>query len=123
MFLQSLIQKKMTAEGLSIRSAARRIGISHTTLVGFMGGQRIDMSTLEAICKWANVSVRDALGYDKDSDVNSAISAILSASPDLKQTFEDAAADLDAGVITQDDLREIVQYAAYRLKMAREKAR
>jgi transcriptional regulator with XRE-family HTH domain len=121
MFLQSLIRKKVDDERLSLRRAASQIGISHTTLRIFMLGQRVDMPTLELICKWANVSVRDALGYDKESDLNSAVAAVASASPELGQLFQDAAQSLANGEIAENDLREIIQYVSFRLKMAKER--
>jgi transcriptional regulator with XRE-family HTH domain len=121
MFLQSLVQSKLKAEKLSIRRAAHHIGISHTTLASFLQGSTVDLDTVTRVCQWLNISVRTALGFDTDSDTASAVAAILEAEPELGDIFRQAAESVSAGELPAEDFREIIQYAAIRLRMAKER--
>lgn len=121
MFLQSLFKKELEARHLSIRAASREIGVSHTTLSLFMKGEAVDLKTTEAISNWLGISVRDALGYDKDSDVASAVASLLETEPGLKTIFQDALADYQARRLSADDLKDIIRYAAFRLDLAKER--
>jgi transcriptional regulator with XRE-family HTH domain len=121
MFVKSLIVQKMQSERLSVRRAASAIGISHTTLAAYLKGATIDLPTLTRICNWLNVSPRSAMGFDTDSDVASAVATILETEPDLARIFREAASDVQLGSLPFEDFREIVHYAATRLRMAKDR--
>ena len=59
--LRKLIGKKMKEDGLSMRTAAKEIGVSHTTVNRVLTGSPLDIPTLLAICDWLDVQPATAL--------------------------------------------------------------
>lgn len=119
MFLQSMINQKLAAEKISLRQAAAQIGMAHSTLRNFLIGNQMDMDTIQKICNWLNVSVRDALGFDTDSDTAAAVATVLEMEPELAEIFRAAATDVRDGKLPPEDFLEIVRYATYRLQTAK----
>lgn len=120
MFLQALVNQRMNSEGLSLRKAAGQIGIAHTTLASFLKGTPTDLGSLQLICKWMNVSVRDALGFDTDNDTAAAVATILEMEPELAEIFRKAAVEVQDGMLKAEEFREIIRYSAYRLNSVKE---
>lgn len=76
MTLAEYIRSEVDRQGLSIRKAAERIGISHVTLLRIFRGEMPSLDTLNKLATWAGTSLAymlQLLGYDveeKSSEVD-----------------------------------------------------
>lgn len=125
MFRQ-ILENEITKRKISVRDAAREIGISHTTLIAARDGtRRVDMDTALAIARWAGVPLStivmeaDPVTY-KDNALIQAILMVIEAAPDLKEVFVNAAEELQNGTLTMGDFRDIVEYAGYKIRTRKE---
>ena len=67
--LAARLREKRFTQGLTLRQAARAVGISHTTLSRVMRGTRVpDRESLLLLAKWLNVSVEELIYSDGAMD-------------------------------------------------------
>jgi transcriptional regulator with XRE-family HTH domain len=120
--LPQLVRDKMKeGNGLSVRAAARQIGVAHTTLGRFLQGQQIDLDTLEAISKWVGVDPSTALDADQEaSPLEKKIAVLLQADPRLERIFTEAVDRIASGQATPELLEDLVEYAAYKLNVPKD---
>ncbi|MGD9093241.1 MAG: helix-turn-helix transcriptional regulator [Anaerolineales bacterium] len=120
----TLVKDKMQREGLSLRSAASQIGVTHTTLKRVIDGEPFDVPTAKKISKWLGVNTSTLLDVtpdvDQADDVAQAMAAILATEPQLRNIFREAVKRVQTGEVELSTVREIVQYAAYRLDIEEE---
>jgi transcriptional regulator with XRE-family HTH domain len=123
-----ILETELERRRLSVRKAAKEIGIAHTTLHGAIDGtRRLDIGTAQAIARWLKVPLStvveeaDAAEYDRN-EVVQALRLVLEADPELEQTFKDAARALAAGTLSLADFRDITEYAAYKIRIRTEQA-
>ena len=122
--LQTLIKDRLHSRDISIREAAREIGISHTTLNRILTeGSNVDLPTIQTLATWLGVSLTTAIGIEDDkSDVASAVTALIETEPQLANTFVRAAKEVMDGTLTGDDFRDILEYAMYKINSRRANA-
>ncbi len=113
--LAKLLGNRVRERGISVREASRQIGVAHTTIIRIMNGKPADIDTLEAVCKWMGVKVSDVLEVNTTGSVASKIALLVERIPALGTTLTQAVAAVEAGDISDEDLREIVQYAMYKI--------
>jgi len=117
--LAELVRGEMRKRGLSARAFARESGVSHTTIIRILEGQRVDVATIKKICDYLNVRVADVITseYDISSDARliAQITTLVERTPALAAVFRDAFQALDAGIFTLEDVQEIVNFAAYKM--------
>ncbi len=125
---RTILENELERRNMSIREAAREIGISHTTLIAARDGTRaIDVGTALAIAKWVGVPLSTLVEeanpaeFEKNS-VLQALKIVLEAAPELEQVFREAANELAAGTLSLSDFRDITEYAAYKIRIRREQA-
>jgi transcriptional regulator with XRE-family HTH domain len=117
--LSTLIQEKVRRENISIREAARRVGVSATTISRTMEGESVDVETLIKICDWLGVSPSNVIdSYLPSTDgLGKSVAAILETNPKLAEVFGEAIQRIAMGELPPDTLRDIVAYARYRLDL------
>lgn len=122
--LQTMINDRMRARGMSVREAAREIGVAHTTLNRLLNEKaEVDLATVRLLAAWLGVSLPTALGIDDDnSDVAVAVTALIEAEPRLADTFVRAAQEVKNGTLTSDDFRDILEYAMFKINSRRANA-
>ena len=115
---KTIRMKLYFVKGISLRQAAREVGISHTAITRAAEGVQIDLETVVRICNWLGVSPNDVLGTMgvNDQVMISQVVALIQSEPKLAQLFTDAFKDVEADKLSLDDLRDILNYATYRLK-------
>lgn len=120
--LGALLKDGLRSRGVSTRSAARQMGIAHTTLLRIENGKPADVGTLLKICAWLGVKPASVLNADgMGQDVLAAqIAVILEMDPKLARVFSEAMARIISGAMKPETLRDLVAYANYRLGIQRE---
>ncbi len=125
---RTILENELERRNMSIREAAREIGISHTTLIAARDGTRaIDVGTALAIAKWVGVPLSTLVEeanpeeFEKNK-IFQALQIVLEAAPELEQVFKQAANELAAGTLSLSDFRDITEYAAYKIRIRREQA-
>ena len=117
--LSELIRTRIEDQNLSIREAARQIGLAHTTLARIIEGEPIDLTTYIRACEWLRVNAADVLHSEGKigtrSEVAAGVASIIRASPSLEPIFEEIVAKFEAGEISSDTVNDLIKYAAYRL--------
>ena len=120
--LANLLQEAINKRGISNRAAAQEIGVSHSTVFRIIQGESVDYDTIIQVAKW--LGVKPSTLFDADSLTEDAlaskISALLQTEPQLAEVFEEAADRLAKGQISPDTMRDLVAFAAYRLKTVKD---
>lgn len=115
----TLIEDKLDSEGISARKAARQLGISHVTLYRIRDGHSYSLDIAIKIANWLGVPVSELIDAEVDSmdALAMQIAAVLKQEPELAQVFGEAMQRIADGKMTNDQLRELTAYAAWRMKM------
>jgi transcriptional regulator with XRE-family HTH domain len=117
--LQVLLREKISSLGISEREASRQIGKSATTISRILSGDPADVDTLIAVCDWLSVSpshILDAF-LPGTGQLGAEIAAIVEQNPELEKVFREALTLLKDEKISQSIIRDIVAYAAYRIRI------
>jgi transcriptional regulator with XRE-family HTH domain len=112
-----LLHEELARSGKSLRKAAAEIGISHTTLRRIIGGDTFDYSTAQKLAAWLEIPVSTLvdLGGSGTDALAAQIAAVLHQEPRLAEIFARAMEKVLAGQMSQDSVRELLAYAAFRL--------
>jgi transcriptional regulator with XRE-family HTH domain len=121
--LRTLLDDRIKQDGISIREAARQIGIGHSTVIRILGGEAADIDTLVAICKWLGISLSEVLNSELSGDTQlaSEIATVIRANPQLEPVFREAMDRLKDGSIDPATIADLVAYTNYRLQIAQGK--
>ena len=117
MTLEKLLLDKMRSRNMSLREAAREVGVSHTTISRTLMGKHTDMETLEAIARWLEVPLSSVLDVRSDTDVRNRITFLVNSCPQLESALSDLFDKFSRGDIGVAVLEEIASFIAYRLEM------
>lgn len=122
--LSRLLEEELERRGVSLREAARQIGVSHTTLNMVKKNRPLEVNTAYLICQWLGVPITVAVEQGvSDSDMLiSRIGALLTAAPELANILTVAAQEVEKGTLTSDDFKEIMQFAAFKIQQRRDQA-
>ena len=117
--LSSLLNEKIKNGNLSIRTASKLIGVSHTTLLRAMSGEIVDLSTLEKFSRWLEVKPTELLDVmlGSKSPLADQIVVVLKNSPKLAKAFEDVMKAIIDGKASPNLVEDLAAYAAFRLHM------
>lgn len=117
--LVQLMKDKLQNERLSLRAAARQIGVSHTTIARVLNGEQVDMDTLVELANWLGVPPSTLLNTqgDVDETLSDKIASVLETEPRLKEVFEEAINRIERGEASPQLLSDIISYAKYKLDM------
>jgi transcriptional regulator with XRE-family HTH domain len=113
--LPSLLQSRMAQKNMSSHAVAEQIGVSHTTILRAMRGERIDVDTIIKLANWLGVRPSELLNSMDDTALADQIAALLSHSPELEQVLRDAVERVKAGQLDPAVIRDIASYAQYKL--------
>jgi plasmid maintenance system antidote protein VapI len=116
--LKLLVERALAMENLSVRAAAFKFGVSHTTIHRILNNEPADLDTIIKICKVLGVEPATVLNAEASTDKQSVVSiiaTIVEVEPRLASLFADLAHDLQEGTVSSDDVADIVSYASYRL--------
>ncbi len=119
-----MLRDEVEKRHMSVRQLALELKMSHATVTRVLAGQPVDIETTVEICNWLGVSVADV--YDADPSVRGVANrraVLLTREPELNAVFTAALDEVDAGNMSSDDLRDIVEYATFKLEHYRDRRR
>jgi|GEM_PF-3227956 len=110
--LTGLLEAEMKRRNMSVRSAAKEIGVSHTTLNRVLHEEtEVDLATVMMIAKWMNLRPAALLGSTADDEIGTLVESI----PGLREVLVEAAHLVETGEVSPAVLDDIVSFARYRL--------
>ena len=117
--LAQLVQTEMDRRHLSIRQAARQIGVAHTTLFRVLHSRPVDLSTLNAICTWLDIDMSTLVATEGRGDdaVVAKIAVLLQRNPGLKDVLMQELDALEEGTLSEKDMVEILAFIAFRVQV------
>jgi transcriptional regulator with XRE-family HTH domain len=120
MDLGQLLAKVIKERGISIRQAARDAGVTHTTLNRILNGAVVDITTLEKLAVFLDVSLSSLINLVAPAvsgrpDLPARIAVLTERKPELAEVFDKIASAIEAGEMDDSDLDEVIRYAEYRL--------
>jgi transcriptional regulator with XRE-family HTH domain len=119
--LVAMLDKEIKKRGLSVREAAKQIGVSHTTIFRVLAGTPIDVDTLVAIANWLNVRPSALLNsMSEATPLPELITALVERNPKLEQVLRNATNAIKNGQADPAIIEDIVAYAFYKLNIADE---
>jgi len=122
--LATLLRQRLDVEGLSVRDAGEKIGVSHSTVARAVNGEAVNIDTLIRICDFLNVPVESTLNIRGDKDeLMEQMMIMISIEPELADVFSEISKDLTEGRINSNILFEIAAFAQFRLHQARKLAK
>lgn len=115
--LQALMRNRMKERGLSLREAAKEIGVSHTTVARIIKGHSLDLDTYIAICNWLGVSPSSFMEAQlgEEEGLSARLTSLLKTYPEIAQMLEQAMSRMQAKELDPAVVRELVAYMAFRL--------
>lgn len=119
--LAGILKDELSKRGLSTRDAARQIGVAHTTVARILNNVPVDIGTLRKVCDYLGLQVSSVLNVEDKSPLGlaSKIALVVEKQPELGKVFSDAVDAVVNGELTNDDLADIVGYAAYKINLVR----
>ncbi len=109
--LKNILESHINRNKLSIRSAAKEIGISHTTMNRLLTDSNFDLETIIKISAWVGMKPAELLGLETGDDVSLLVLAI----PGLKEVLSESIEKVRNGEIQLSDLADITSYAKFRI--------
>jgi DNA-binding Xre family transcriptional regulator len=121
--LQKILETELRTRNLSIRGAARQIGVAHTTIMRIMDGHQIDLETLKLVCIWLSVDPLVVLGIERldENSLASKLAILLERNPKLAEVLLNGMNSLENGRVDINDLDEVLAFIAFRLQVSNKK--
>lgn len=120
--LSQMLQHEIDNRQISVREAARQIGISHTSVHRVLDDKNTDLGTKKAVAQWLGISFSSIIeaGEDLDTGVLILLQKLLKDNKALGNAFKEIVVSLEKGKIDTKDVEDILGYITYRLKIAKQ---
>ncbi len=116
--LSRVLRETIERRKLSVRQAAKEMGIAHTTLNRVLATGECEYATVLKIAKWTGVPTSTLINAPvakDEEELTYQLNEVLSHEPRLKAVFAEAVRRLNNGEMSEEALRELVAYMAYRI--------
>lgn len=115
--LSKLLRERLDSEKLSVRDAAKLIGVSHATVARAANGETVEVDTLVKIADFLRMPVESLLvEEDEHTDHLEKLLVLMSIEPELIDVLSEITKRVKAGFIDEKILSEIAAFAAFRLE-------
>ena len=116
--LAQILKARMNKSGQSGRTVAKEIGISNSTLSNVLKEQVVDLATMVKIAEWLDINPSSIINVHLDgekSELSEKIDVLIEADPELKAMFTIMADEYTRGIITAEDIKEILNYVQFKV--------
>lgn len=115
--LSELLSESLDKAGMSVRVAAKQIGVSHATVARAANGETVEVDTLVKIADFLGVPVNSLLDNPETPDeVYEQISIVFTIEPALKLVLTDIAKRIRDEQIDHSILSDVASYASFQLQ-------
>jgi transcriptional regulator with XRE-family HTH domain len=123
--LGQLLRDELEARHMSPRQLSLETGLSQTTITRVMAGLTVDFETVLTVCNWLGINPIDAFDHPDATTSENArkIAVLMEREPELGAVFTAALNEVEAGNMSSDDLRDIIEYATFKLEHYRMRRR
>jgi len=108
--LKEVLDAALARKRLSVRSAAKEIGVAHTTLNRVLNGGPCDLDTVIKVAAWLNVRPAAILNVEGGS-----VDEIVELVPGLREVFTDARLLIEEGKAPATILDDVTAYARFKI--------
>jgi DNA-binding Xre family transcriptional regulator len=115
--LAKLVNEKLRLRGISVRSAAEELGVSHTTIHRILKNENVDLDTVIKMCDWLGVRPSTLLDASSRDNISDKVAAIIQVSPGLSKLFTEMVRDFEDGKMSERDIMDVLSYASYKLRL------
>ncbi len=114
--IRKLLMDEIKWRGLSVRGAARDIGVAHTTVIRLLDDKPVDLETLRKVCSWLNIEMATILSTPERSEKSlvERFTIILERNPGLYRLFDEYYNKLENFEVNLLDLEEILAFLIFR---------
>ncbi|HZW02479.1 MAG TPA: helix-turn-helix transcriptional regulator [Anaerolineaceae bacterium] len=119
--LKQVLEQTIKERGVTVRKAAREMGISHATIYRIYKDLPVDFPTLEKVAAWLEIpvaNVLDVVSPPNGDDLQAVLAEVVAVKPELAEVFAQIAQEIRAGTMDMRDLDEVVSFAAYKLNLS-----
>jgi transcriptional regulator with XRE-family HTH domain len=118
--LPVILKKELINRRLSIREAARQMGIAHTTLIRILQDEAVDLSTLDRVGAWMQSPVSAIIDCRRRGfpNVLNALSLCLSQNPKLEKALYEMVAKVEDGLIDSGIIEDVMAYITFRVSIS-----
>lgn len=115
--LPTILNSEIKKKNLSVRSAAKKMGVAHTTLIRAMNGDHLDLPTIVKISKWLGIDPSDVVDTSgaENSEGTEMVIGFLSLNPSLKNALIEATRKVQSGEVDPHVIEDVLAYLAFRL--------
>lgn len=115
--LAQLLRAELDARKMSVRQLAIELGMSHATVTRVLAALPVDVQTMMTVCDWLGVALIDVLDQrPADAALAQRLAVLINREPDLGAVFTSVLVDIEKGEMDPEDLRDIVEYATFKLE-------
>jgi transcriptional regulator with XRE-family HTH domain len=114
-----MLEQRMQERKLSVREAAKEIGVSHTTISRILHAQTTaDIHTVIAISNWLGVAPSDLLDgkIEGSKALGAKLASVISAYPELEKVLEEAILKVEKEELSPQVITDLVNYITYRIR-------
>lgn len=115
--LSDVLKREMQNRDLSVRQAAKEIGVSHSTIFRVLRGDPFDVPTLVAVANWLNVRPSTLLDNIAKSDTVNEIAMLIESNPGILDVLKDALEAVRKQQANPEIIQDIISYAVYKLSL------
>jgi len=113
--LAQMVKDKINKNGLSVREAARQIGIANTTVHSVLEGNNVRLDILQKFAEWLDVKYSTLMDIQSEDPMLKKLAVLVEADPRLGRLFQGMIDDFELGKLTKEDVEDIMNYAEFRM--------
>ena len=115
--LAEKLNEFMKLENLSLRAAAIKIGVSHSTIDRVLKGEMVEIDTLTKFSEFLKIPIDDLIGQSKEINKRfDRISNLFSIEPELAEVLDKMVKGIKSGDIDKKIITEVSAFTAFRIR-------
>lgn len=116
--IDRILKDELRRRGLSARDAAKRCGISHTSILRALRGENIDLTTVKAISRLLDLEPAEILKLEMETGdtLSAEIGIILHQEPKLEEAYRMVIERYHKSEIGMEVVIDVLRYTVIRVQ-------